>query len=81
MHLPLRHRLFSRTTVEAALTSSAVAGTLLNLVNQGDALWAGRAVNWWRVALTYCVPYLVATFGAVRASTRAHDDSTDQRGR
>lgn len=41
-----------------ALAVAAVVGTVLNLINQGDALLAGRA------ALTYCVPYLVASYGA-----------------
>lgn len=58
------------STVRAALTSAAVAGTLLNLVNQGKALASGDGVDWWRIALTYCVPYVVATFGAVRGSAR-----------
>jgi hypothetical protein len=42
-----------------------VVGTLLNLINQGDALYALSPVNWWKVAMTYMVPYLVSTYGAV----------------
>ena len=40
-----------------------VAGTILNLINQGDALFGAVALNWTKLALTYCVPYLVATYG------------------
>ena len=42
-------------------------GTLLNLINQGDVLLSPAAINWWKVALTYCVPFCVATFGAYSA--------------
>ena len=44
-----------------------VVGTVLNLINQGDALLAGSALNWFKISLTYCVPYLVCTYGAVSA--------------
>jgi len=48
---------------------AVVVGTLLNLINQGDALLgAGAApVNWLKLGLTYVVPYCVATYGAVSA--------------
>lgn len=42
-----------------------VVGTLLNLINQGDALLAGAALNWTKIGLTYVMPYLVSTYGAV----------------
>jgi hypothetical protein len=42
-----------------------VVGTILNLINQGDALFGPAAVNWLKVALTYLVPYAVSTYGAV----------------
>jgi len=42
-------------------------GTVLIAINQGDAIVAGR---WsialvWKVPLTYLVPFLVATWGAL----------------
>jgi len=40
---------------------SLVVGTLLNLINQGDVLLSGGEVNYLKVALTYCVPYSVAS--------------------
>jgi len=42
-----------------------VVGTVLNLINQGDALLGMASINWWKVVLTYCVPYVVCTYGAV----------------
>ncbi len=47
-----------------SLIVAAVVGTLLNTINQGDIFVTGGLVNWFKVALTYCVPFLVATYGA-----------------
>lgn len=41
-----------------------VVGTLLNLINQGDALLLGGELNYLKIALTYCVPYLVASLSS-----------------
>ena len=50
-----------------SLAVMLVVGTILNLINQGDALFSSTAINWWKVALTFCVPFCVATFGAYSA--------------
>jgi hypothetical protein len=42
-----------------------IVGTVLNLINQGDALIAGAPLNWVKIFLTFAVPYVVATYGAV----------------
>jgi hypothetical protein len=42
-----------------------VVGTILNLINQGDALFGPGPINWVKVLLTYLVPYVVSTYGAV----------------
>lgn len=42
-------------------------GTLLNLINQGDALMAGLSISWLKFTLTYLVPYVVNTYGSVTA--------------
>ena len=48
-----------------SLTVALVVGTVLNLINQGDAIFGTAPVNWLKLALTYCVPYVVCTYGAV----------------
>jgi len=48
-----------------SLIVALVVGTILNLINQGDALVAGTAVNMTKLLLTYLVPYCVSTYGAV----------------
>jgi hypothetical protein len=50
---------------------AVVVGSVLNLINQGDALWGAASVNWSKLALTFCVPYFVATYGAVTAGLAA----------
>ena len=46
---------------------AVVVGGILNLINQGDALWGAAPVHWGKLVLTFCVPYCVATYGAVSA--------------
>ena len=48
-----------------SLVVAVVVGTLLNLINPGDVLVAGAHLDWRKIALTYVVPYCVATYGAV----------------
>jgi len=45
--------------------AAAVVGSILNLINQGDALFAGKPVDWTKLVLTFLVPYCVTTYGAV----------------
>ena len=42
-----------------------VVGTILNLINQGDALFGIAQINLTKILLTFMVPYCVATYGAV----------------
>ena len=53
-----------------SLLVALVVGTILNLINQGDALVSGQTLSIAKLALTYIVPYLVSTYGAV--SFRMH---------
>jgi hypothetical protein len=48
-----------------SLVVAVLVGTVLNLINQGDALLGALPLNWFKLGLTYVVPYLVATYGAV----------------
>lgn len=53
-----------------SLIASAVVGTALTALNQGDAILAGQISSAlaWKIPLTYCVPFLVATYGALSNS-------------
>ena len=50
--------------VTRSLWVALVVGTILNLINQGDRLAAGAPLYWGKLALTYAVPFAVASFGA-----------------
>jgi len=42
-----------------------VVGTLLNLIDQGDAIFGAAPVDWVKLMLTFAMPYAVSTYGAV----------------
>lgn len=48
-----------------SFTVALIVGTILNLINQGDALWNGTTINVAKLMLTYTVPFCVSTYGAV----------------
>jgi hypothetical protein len=61
---------FSEGVPRRSLWVALIVGTVLNLINQGDTLLAGRRPDFVKLALTYVVPYIVSTYGAV--SFRLH---------
>jgi len=52
-----------------------VVGTLLTAINQGDVLLAGLwpTALLWKVPLTYAVPFVVATLGALGTGRVPHE--------
>jgi len=54
-----------------SLYVALVVGTILNLINQGDALLGQTDLNVIKMMLTYFVPYAVCTYGAVTAKMSA----------
>lgn len=80
IRLCLRHAVTAPRIVRTALPIAALVGTILTAINQGDQLVSGSlsAAMLWKIPLTYCVPYCVATVSALRvAQLRRHD--RDQR--
>jgi hypothetical protein len=55
-----------------SLWVALIAGTILNLINQGNALVLGQPLDFAKLALTYAVPYIVSSYGAV--SFRLHTE-------
>ena len=55
-----------------SLYVALVVGTVLNIINQGDALLGASPINWVKVILTYLVPYAVCTYGAVYAQLASY---------
>ena len=60
-----------------------IVGAILNVINQGDAIFGGRRFDWTKLLLTFLVPYCVATYGAVAALLQrrepAREDARDAR--
>jgi hypothetical protein len=54
-----------------------IVGTILNLINQGDALFGDGHLNLTKIILTYAVPYCVATYGAVSYRLKVAQTSGD----
>jgi hypothetical protein len=50
--------------VTRSLVVALVVGTVLNAINQGPEIWRGEPVVAWKLALTWCVPFFVASYGA-----------------
>ena len=70
------HRLISKWDCFMGLALSAgipkrsakaavVVGSVLNLINQGDAVFGEAELNVPKALLTFVVPYCVTTYGAV----------------
>jgi len=61
---------FSDGVPRRSFLVALVVGTVLNLINQGDALLGTIPINWLKIVLTYFVPYAVCTYGAVSFQLR-----------
>jgi len=63
MHLPM----LKRSTIAAL-----VVGSILTALNQGDFLLSAQWNNalYWKIPLTYCVPLIVASYGALSNSRK-----------
>lgn len=70
MPTPAR-KTFLQTVVAPSILRSAVkvafvVGVILNVINQGPALWQGAAVSLWHVLLNFAVPFCVSSYSAAR---------------
>ena len=52
-------------TPRKAFFTALIVGTILVAINHGDLLATGTVPPLAKVALTYCVPYCVTTWGAI----------------
>lgn len=66
----LRHAIVHRPLLRNAMLTALVVGTALTLINQGNVLLGGNfpTMVYWKLPLTYSVPYLVSTWAALRIS-------------
>lgn len=52
--------------VKNSLRIAVVVGSVLNLINQGNAILALAGISWIHVVLNYFVPYCVASYSAAK---------------
>ena len=64
----LRHAIGYHPLAKTALITAAVVGTILIAINQGNVLLNGEfpSALYWKIPLTFTVPYCVATWSALR---------------
>ena len=60
-------RTFEWPSVRRSLTVAVIVGTILNGINQGDALLGAQPIVVWKFVLTYFVPFAVASYGSYAA--------------
>lgn len=60
-------RTFAWRAVRRSLSVAVIIGTVLNTINQGPELLSGHWPIWWKVILTYFVPFAVASYGSYAA--------------
>ncbi len=59
----------SPAVVRRSTKVSLIVGTILVAINHGDLLFSGAAGStlFWKIPMTFCVPYAVSTYAAVDA--------------
>jgi len=72
----LRCALLYWPVLRRSLVIALIVGTILTAINQGNIIAQGHfpLILAWKIPLTYCVPFCVATTGALlnaRASSQA----------
>ena len=67
-------RTFAWPSVKRSLAVALVIGTVLNAINQGPEIFSGHWPIWWRLILTYFVPFAVASYGSYAAFRSSERD-------
>lgn len=55
----------SKVLYKRAFIIALVVGSILNVINQYDAIWGEGVFSWTKALLTYCVPFIVSLVSAV----------------
>ena len=56
---------FGDGTPKKAFMTALVVGTILTSINHGDVILKGESINYFKILLTFCVPFCVTTWGAI----------------
>jgi hypothetical protein len=55
------------TAMRRSLAVAVIIGSILNAINQGPEIFSGHLPVWWKLLLTYFVPFAVASYGSYAA--------------
>ena len=67
-----------RYTIATSAKVALFVGSILALINYGDRIFLRcdmHTLDWVKLAVTYCVPYCVATYGAAKYAMRHARDN------
>lgn len=62
------HQILTWPVIRSCLIVAVVVGSLLNIINQGDAIFGDGPINFLKAGLTFCVPFCVSMYGAWSAT-------------
>jgi hypothetical protein len=71
-------RTFAWRSVRRSLGVAVIIGTVLNSINQGPEIFSGHWPIWWKLILTYFVPFAVASYGSYAAFRSTPTTSSDK---
>ena len=73
------NKIFQRHTVKSAIKVSLVVGVLLNFINQGIEICTldVEHINWWKLGLTFIVPFIVSIYSAVQTKKMIHQNDNE----
>lgn len=73
LHIAMR-----RDVVVRGLKVGIIVGTILTAINHGDVILDGQVASsaYWKIPLTYLVPYCVSTYAGVEAILKQKKQSS-----
>ena len=67
------HAVTEKSTIVMSTKVALVVGSVLATINYGDRILVHgnmRTLDWIKLAVTYCVPYCVSSYGAATYATK-----------
>ncbi|WP_133467794.1 nitrate/nitrite transporter NrtS [Paraglaciecola marina] len=58
----------TKKQLKTAIYISIIVGSLLTLINQGEAFVGDAELNWFKVITTYMVPFCVSMYSSIMAT-------------
>jgi methyl-accepting chemotaxis protein len=61
-----------------SLLTLLIVGSILNMINQQDAIFAIAEISWANMLLTFVVPFLVSTFSGTAAALQCQQQRINE---